>query len=71
MTTERLEKEALGELIPCAHCGAPTYSRANLPEGFCTLPEGLTAGNARMFVYVRERRILVCTNCRYNAYGAY
>jgi hypothetical protein len=70
-TKFRVTMEELGELINCENCGSPTYDRNNLPDYTVRLPDGITAGNRRMFVTVGGVRRLVCSNCRYDAFGAY
>jgi hypothetical protein len=66
---ERIERGEL-EMTTCEHCHKPAYvSKPELNNRL--LPEGLTVGNKRMFVYMQGRRFTVCQNCRYDVYGAY
>jgi hypothetical protein len=69
MTKEPLTVEDLGELIPCQHCGRPTYRLTRDDQCGRLLPEGFTAGDRRWVVRVRGVQMTVCENCRYNVFG--
>jgi hypothetical protein len=66
--------DPLGWLAKCNHCGCPTYHGQTLDEKYptgVTLPDGINSSNRRKYVTVRGLRILICTKCRYDVYGAY
>ena len=61
-------------LVPCEYCGNPTFDGKALDEkhdGLVQLPKGLTAGNRRKYITVRNIMMTLCTKCRYDVYGAY
>ncbi len=62
----------------CNSCGTPMWVPAVQPTEpwECApsgqlLPDGITAGNRRMFVRVHGAMLHVCQNCRYDRYGAW
>lgn len=71
MTQQAINIKELGTIISCSNCGKPTYDSSVLPETPVLLPEGFTNGQARRFVTVRSVKHLVCTNCRYDVFGAW
>lgn len=72
---DQMELSDLGEILPCTECARPTYDGKALDKkGFgktTRLPFGFTSANRRRFVKIGVGEIRVCTDCRYNVYGAY
>jgi hypothetical protein len=75
LTIEELEElDPLGWLAQCNNCGKPTYRGTTLDNKFpngVNLPDGFSISNRRKYVTVGKNRILVCTKCRCDVFGAY
>lgn len=63
-------------MTPCSHCQRPTYDGSALDKSLgpvvgYELPEGFTTANRRRYLPVKGKTLILCTQCRFDVYGAY